>query len=30
MNKTVKTLLTIVRYAITLLLGAGGTYAAMS
>ncbi len=30
MNKTVKTILTIVRYAITLLLGAGGTYTLMS
>jgi hypothetical protein len=30
MNKTVKTILTIVRYAITLLLGAGGTYTLMN
>ena len=30
MNKTVKTILEIVRYAIAILLGAGGTYTLMS
>jgi len=30
MNKTVKTILEIVRYAIAILLGAGGTYTLMN